>query len=348
MRIVFVDRSTKLAHVRELEKRARGGMVTSLFKVTDFLSSHGHDVTVLSDIESTGATRAGTKWLHEVWGSFDVLVCNRGVGNGYPEIDARSRVLWTHDLPHGGFIPEPSTMAAFARTVFMSRYAERVWRKYYLTIGKSVYIPNGVDKKIFYPRQKDKGYLIYASAPNRGLAKLDLIFDSIQARVKRDLRFNAFSNLQVLHPNEKTEDHNKVLSDGYGLPYDKKSIKIMDPLPQQQFADQIGKASLMIMPTPFPEICCNVILQAMVSGTPVITTGKIGSAGEWIKHKKNGMLTEFISNDYMVHIIEIVRDAVTVLNDGKLHQRMIDNAIRTKILNWDQVGVKWEKMLKRL
>ena len=79
MRILFIDRSTKLETVVDLKKKARGGMVTSLFKVTDYLSDVGHDVTVLSDIKSEGCTKSGTRWLNEIWGQFDVLVTNRAV-----------------------------------------------------------------------------------------------------------------------------------------------------------------------------------------------------------------------------------------------------------------------------
>src|SRR3990167_10438182 len=149
-------------------------MVSSLFKISDYLSSVGHQVFVLSDIQSAGKTRAGMIWTHEYYGQYDYLICNRGTHDGYPDIKARRRILWTHDLPHNGFIPEPKTIKAFAATVFMSQYAERIWRAFYPTIGRSFMIPNGVDKTLFFPRPKLPGFLIFASAPNRGLKKLPL------------------------------------------------------------------------------------------------------------------------------------------------------------------------------
>ncbi len=152
MRLLFVDNSTCLRDVLDLERHARGGMVTSLFRVTDYLSRAGHDVYVWSDIENVGVTKAGTYWVQFPHGEFDVLVANRGTGSGYPHIKARSRVLWTHDLPHSGFIPEPRNAAAFF-VVFMSHYAEMVWRMFYKDLGPSVTIPNGVDP-IFAPAEK--------------------------------------------------------------------------------------------------------------------------------------------------------------------------------------------------
>jgi glycosyltransferase involved in cell wall biosynthesis len=338
---MFMDRSTKLEHVRELERKARGGMVTSLFKVSDYLANAGHDVTVFSDIASTGRTKFGTKWLDEYWGEYDVLVTNRGIGCGYSDIRAKRRILWTHDLPHSGFIPEPKNMMAYDRVVFMSRYAENVWRLFFKTIGKSVFIPNGVDKTIFYPRQKHYDRLIFASAPNRGLDKLPLILDSIRSRLNGGYALSAYSSLAKLHPGEGEDKFDYT-------PIEESDVDLMDPVPQDVFANKLGQASLMIMPTGYPEICSNAVLQSLVSGTPVITTGHLGATPEWIKHRKNGMLTISLPHDYMIHVIEMVRNIVTVLESKKLHDRLIRGALKTKVLTWDEVGAKWEKMLKRI
>lgn len=351
MRILFLDRTTDLETIHDLKTKGRGGMVTSLFKVSDYLASAGHDVTVLSDIKRAGVTDAGTKWLDDHCDEYDVLITNRSIGAGYSDIRAKHRVLWTHDLPHSGFIPEPKNMAAYDRVVFMSRYAERIWRTFYKTIGKSVLIPNGVDKEVFYPRPKTMDKMIYASAPNRGLDKLPLILDSIRSRVelRREVwdglpgfcELDAFSNLAKLHPGESNDNFNYT-------PVEESEVNLCDPVPQDVLANKLGEAGLMILPTAYPEICSNIVLQSLVSGTPVITTGGLGSVPEWVKHKKNGMLTQFYPHDYMIHIIEMVRNAETVLSNGKLHKKLIEGAVRTKVLDWNEVGAKWERMLKRV
>lgn len=350
MRICFLDRSTKLETVNDLETRARGGMVTSLFKVSDYLSQQGHKVSVISDIKVQGTTKKGVLWWdcgdgrnpwYEQREPFDFLVCNRGVG-GF-DIQAKHRILWTHDLPHAGQIPEPKNIKAFS-VVFMSEYAERIWRYYYRDIGKSFYIPNGVDKSIFYPRQKDLGYLIYASAPNRGLKRLPLIFDSIQARVKRPVYMRAYSNLAKLHPNEVDEKDD--LSETYNAVKESK-VKLCDPIPQSSLAEELGRAGLMILPSAYPEICSNVILQSLASGTPIITTGNLGSAGEWIS-RGNGALTEWQPHDYMAYTLNVVRESVRILENEKLHRKLIENATNTRIHDWSEIGQLWEKMLHRI
>lgn len=352
MKIIFIDFSTCLKSVDDLENQARGGMVTSLFKVSDGLAKKGYEVFVLSDIKKGGKTKAGVVWCakgagcHLKWYDWDFLVCNRGIGEGYTGIKAKHRILWTHDLPHNGFIQTPKMIKAFSATVFMSRYAERIWKDFYKDIGRSFLIPNGIDKSLFYRGgSKDNKFLIFGSAPNRGLKRLPLIFDAINARVKGPLKMKAYSNMAKMHPNEAAMEHD------YALEYEtinKSAIKLCDPVPQIMFARQLQIAGLMVLPTDYPEICSNTILQSLACGTPVITTGKLGSACEWVKHKKNGMLTKYQVHDYMVHTLEMVRNAVWVLENNDRHAEMCENAAKTKILSWEDVGEKWGRMFRKL
>ena len=356
MRILFIDFSTKLESVNDLVSRGRGGMVTSLFKVSDALSQFGHDVSVFSDIKRDGITDAGVVWLgtegteiktYGVKKDFYVHVCKRGNGDGYARIKAKHRVLWTHDLPHNGFARNPDLFGAFSRVVFMSRYAERVWRTFFRQIGKSVIIPNGVDKEIFKPTSKSHGMMIYCSAPNRGLSRLPLIYEALKHRVSNDLTMMAFSNMAKLHPNEVRDE----VKDGFSLAYKdcrESGIDLRDPVPQTELAKHLSAADLMIIPTDYPEICSNIILQSLACGTPVITTGGLGSAEEWVKHGRNGMLTQFHPVDYMVYTVEMVRNAVSVLENRDRLNRMQRAAAKTKIFTWQKIGAQWNKMLRKL
>lgn len=333
-------------------------MVSSLFEVTNYLADQGHVVHVYSDIESPGITLAGVMW----WNikkdadsvasfSFDVLVMNRGVDGGHDHINARHRVLWTHDLPHSGFSPNPKTLRAMSAVVFMSRYAERIWRTFYKDIGKSFLIPNGVDPGVFYYCEedaKDFRYIIFASAPNRGLKRLPFIFDSIRSRIGADIYMRAYSNLGALHPNEVGKD---APDDGFSDIYNQlgeSAIDRRDPIPQPLLASELRRAGLMILPSDYPEICSNTVLQALKCGVPIITTGQLGSAGEWVRHGFNGMLTTYQPHDYMVYQLEIIRAAVQILDNAGLHRRMVRNAAMTHVYSWEDIGARWEKMLCRL
>jgi glycosyltransferase involved in cell wall biosynthesis len=347
MKIMFIDRSTKLQTIGDLQTRARGGMVSSLFAISDGLSGLGHDVTVLSDVAQPGVTRFGTKWINEFNDEpVDVLVCNRGLGVGYPEVQAKRRILWTHDLPHNGFIPNPKTACAFSGVVYMSQFAKRIWHTFYHTLStpRSFVIPNGVNKELFYPREKTPDYLVYISNPNRGLERLPLIYEATRTRLRRDIRMRAYSNGAVLHPNEG-EDHNELKYKSC----QEAGIELMDPVPQHELAEELGKASAMVLPSNYPEICSNAVLQSLACGTPIFTTGRLGATPEWVRHGRNGMLTHFFPHDYMVYQLEMVRNLVEVLNNPRLHRQMIRRAALTRgIYTWDQIVQQWNVMLKKL
>jgi glycosyltransferase involved in cell wall biosynthesis len=352
-RVLFYDESTKLQTVTDLETKPRGGMVSSLFLVSDYLSCHGCEVTVFSDIETTGVTTAGTRWTNRSEdydaGNFDVLVCNRGTGSGHPGIKAKHRILWTHDLPHVGFIPNPKTIKAFACTVFMSRYAEGIWRTMYPDIGKSVYIPNGVDKNLFYPRKKDFHRIIFCSHPNRGLKRLPFIFDAVKSRIKTPIRLTAYSRLNsAMYPHDGAmADHTDEFWFGHINP-DTEGFEQLDPIPQAQLAEEIGKSGLMILPTAYPEICSNTVLQALASGVPIVTTGRLGSACEWIKDGDNGILTKYHPQDYVTYLVEIIRGAVKILENRKYHEKLSRNAAKTKIFTWEEIGSQWLRLITKL
>jgi hypothetical protein len=74
----------------------------------------------------------------------------------------------------------------------------------------------------------------------------------------------------------------------------------------------------------------------------------MGATCEWVKHRKNGMLTTFRRNEYMIHTLQMVRNAVEVLENEFLHKRLMYGARNTKVYTWEEIGKKWERLLKRL
>lgn len=360
MKILFTDFSTCLNSVDELKTRARGGMVSSLRILPDVLSKLNNEIAVWTDVKTGGMTENGVRWYtlddfdEVVRQKWDFLIHNRGIGSGFTEVNARHRILWTHDLVHGGHAPNPEHLRALSATVFMSRYSEWTWRLFYRQIGKSYLIPNGVDRDLFYPREKDLNYLIYISAPNRGLHRLGIIFNTIKQRIERPIMFNAYSNMAVLHPADTEAQKGYVpQEDGgeaHGTTYksnEQLGVNVLDPIPQMELAEELGKAGLMIMPTGYPEICSNSVLQALASGTPIVTTGNMGATCEWVKDGWNGILTTTHLEDYMVYLMEVTRGAVKILENEKLHRKMIKNAAKTKgLYTWAEIGMAWQRMLK--
>lgn len=327
--------------------------MSSLRKVPDALSQLGHEVAVLSDIEQPGKTQAGVYWyskrmvapafLEDAW---DVLVANRSIYDGFPDCISRRRVLWTHDLPHPGFIKNPRLMQHF-HTVFMSRYAEWVWRLHYPMIRKSSIIPNGVNVDLFHTAgEKDLDHVVFISNPNRGLHRLPVIAESVNGKIGRALRWEAYSNQAILHPMEG-DCNNEGSRDNFGdMAIKGSGVDLKDPVSQPELAGVLQSAGLMVLPTGYPEICSNAVLQALACGVPIVTAD-IGSVGEWVRSGKNGYLTQSRLHDYFVYLVEIARAVVNIISDKETHKKLIRGAAATGgIYSWEQIGAKWDRMLK--
>ena len=149
MQVLFVDLS-----IDNIQDNPVGGRVGSLKRITEYLSKY-MDVDVFYNGYTTYVDHVF--YFNELYKyEYDVIVFNRGIGNGLPDVKAKNRILWVHDLPHSGFIPNPKTAAALT-VVNMSKYGDFVWRKFYRHIKKSIIIPNGVDE--YFNCRKSQGRL---------------------------------------------------------------------------------------------------------------------------------------------------------------------------------------------
>lgn len=350
MKIIFVDLTTKLNSFHDLETKGRGGMVSSLYLLPNALSQIGHKVFVLSDSKQGGLTKHGVMWAVEsdmewlVKVEFDFIVLNRQTyGDCFDEIKAKHRILWVHDMVHGGWILNPEKIKTLSAVVFMSEYSRETWNAYYRNLpSKQFIVPNGIDKSLFYPQPKDLDQMIFFSAPNRGLEHLPIILETAKAATSRDLKLIAFSNMKKLHPQEK---------DKFGEIYENvksRGVDLRDPLPQFEIAGHVRRFGLMIKPNDYAETCSNTTLQSLAAGTPVVT-GPTGADKEWVKTGFNGVVTKHALRDGPLFVMEMCRGVVDILKDRKKHERMIKNAPKTKgLFTWEEIGGFWSRCLTRV
>lgn len=314
------------------------GRLTCLYNVSERLSDYGHTVEVVGR-HPRFITSRGVTWCNELRGDYDALVSVRGY-TAAPEVTAKKRILWVRDLPHSGFCPEPEKLAG-VQVVALSHYGARIWKDFYHTIGNVKVIPNGVDKKKFRVMplyERNPKLFIFASNPNRGLDRLPLIFETLRMQFP-DAHLIAFSDRETLHPGE-TGDY----ADTYKR-CQKAGIDLRPPLPPGGLSHWMRVAGAMVMPTDYPEICSNTVLQALACGCPVITTGRLGATAEWIQNGKNGLLTEYQKHDYQIFDLETTRLMAQVAAGGKPWQDLCRGAAKTPVWSWDNVAREWEGIL---
>lgn len=350
MRILFIDLTTGLDSFLDLKTRGRGGMVSSLLLLPDALSKLNNECFVFSDSKSGGTTARGTTWLIDAdWEwiakqKWDFLILNRQTyGEGFPDLHSKHRVLWTHDMVHSGWAPNPERLKMLSATVFMSAYSEETWRAYYKDIGRSFQIPNGVDRELFKPGAKDWDSMIYLSAPNRGLAHLPVILDTVREATKREIKLTAFSNMATMHPKEPGEKFSGMYEEVKAA-----GVDLRDPVPQEVIAGHLARAGLMVKPSDFAETCSNTTLQSLSCGTPIITSA-VGADKEWVLHRRNGMIQKHTLADGPLFILEFCRDVIEVLQNPRLHDCMVRSAPQSLgLFTWEEIGQKWNRMFNQI
>lgn len=338
-RVAFVDRSENGVTGEASLRGPINGRLTCLHNVTKYLAGRGHQIEVLGR-HPRFTTEAGVLWNDRWQGSYDTLVFLRGLGDGEPAIDAGKRILWVRDLPHSGFCSEPGKLKS-VQVVALSKYAERIWRSYYRQIKKCVVIPNGVDTRVFKRgpiSARNRKLFLFASNPNRGLDRLPLIFESVHA-VDPEIQMVAFSDRETLHPGE-TGDY----ADATRKCVDK-GIDVRAPVSAERLAWWMQTAGAMVLPSDYPEICSNVVLQALACGLPIITTGRMGATVEWVKDGVNGRLTQFDKRDYQIYDLEIARHMLDLAKKPAEWASLCYGAEDTDVPSWEDIGRKWERLI---
>lgn len=337
-KVVIVDQSANGIKDANSLNGPLNGRLTCIKSVTQELQ-RTFDVTVLGKHEGF-YDDAGVLWdSRAIEDNYDALVLVRGYGSGLPEIDAKKRFLWVRDLPHSGFCPEPELLK-YATVVALSEYGAKIWKAFHPQIDRIKIIPNGVDDKVFRLSGggRERKLLLYASAPNRGLDRLPSIFETLK-ELHPSLRLVAFSNLKKLHPGESGEYedvYQKCLDAG---------IELRDPVSHKELAKWMQAATAMVMPTDFPEICSNTVLQALACGLPIVTTGKLGATPEWVKDGENGVLTRFQRHDYQIFDLEIIRACHKLLSDDMFFSGIERGARYTPVPSWKEVAGRWASLL---
>jgi len=327
--------------------RPTGGILNSLTLIPEYLASKGHEVYVNSTYEKDEIVN-GVYYVKtgQSIGKWDITVFNRNI---LPkdfiqyshEIGAKV-VWWLHDIVQLTYLKDDA-FKQVDKIIALSNYCKQTYTDFYDIKPELVaVIPNGVDKKIFYPSTtpRNKDLVITASALVKGFLPLPTVFDNMK-RHRLDLDFRIFSS-QQLHGMTNTKEQQAFLDN-----MERQGAHVYHPVSQNVLAHLFRQARMLLMPNSYPEICSNLLLQAQASGCPVVTSD-IGSAPEFIENNVTGVYTSrYKPHDLFSWIVEYTNKALDVLLDDKYHANLVVNSPRD-VKSWEEIGELWEKELLQL
>lgn len=347
MRLLFVDQTTGHNPLK-INEKPTGGTLTSLTLIPEYLASKGHDVYVMSTFghheDINGVHYIDDKENIPIW---DVVVFNRNVlPKDFIEYNRQINakiIWWLHDIVDLRYLKDDSYKYV-THIVALSDYCKKTFSDFYeIPQDKFSVIPNGVDKKLFYPgkyEDRNPNLYIMASALIKGFIPIEAVHNNLE-RLNPNLDLRIYSN-QALH-----NLTNSPVQEGFLNAMRDKGASVYQPVSQPVLAGIMRKAWCLLMPNSYPEICSNLLLQARASGLPVLTSD-IGANPEFIENNVTGaMTTKFKPIDNYSWIVEYARLACALYVNKEAHKKISENA-PNGVKSWDEIGEEWNVLLQNV
>jgi glycosyltransferase involved in cell wall biosynthesis len=247
----------------------------------------------------------------------------------------------------GGDVPgtQPEQMATYHK--LCKPLIKKVWRGAAYVVANSkglqdlaretmpdreiLMIPNGVDVSVFKPSPKktrhDEIKLLYVGRLSYE-KRLDLLIEALA-----NLKDNSWQLTIVGEGPVRKELEKKVQTHGL-----QDRITFAGWIDREELPATYGKADLFVFPSN-SEGMPNVVLEAMASGLPVITT-KIRGCEELVKHEENGLLIEPDNQAKLETALKrVLIDEGTRIKFGQASIK------RAHEFSWDEVARKYHDLL---
>jgi glycosyltransferase involved in cell wall biosynthesis len=197
---------------------------------------------------------------------------------------------------------------------------------------KVVYIPNGVDGNIFFPGKKiinNKFKVLYIGRISRE-KNIKMLIRAIKQMPEIN---NINLECEIVGRGPQEKELLKMVGD---LKIDS-IIKFSGWLDREETPDKFKEADVFILPSK-SEGMPNVVLEAMASGLPVITTDISGNQ-ELIENDKNGILVND-SNQLTEALIKLIKYP-------ELRNRFSQSSLeKSKKYNWEKVAQQYLEICK--
>lgn len=179
---------------------------------------------------------------------------------------------------------------------------------------KSIYLPNGINLKQFYPNNKSnlqKPIKLLCVGRLESQKNYGMLLESISGlNVELTIVGTGQLKFQLLQKAKKT-----------GIP-----LKIVDMIPHNEISSIYKKADIFVMPS-LTEGNPKALLEALASGLPTVGT-KVSGINEIIVNRENGLLSSLKSSEIRKNILELI-------SDKKLREKLAKNARESMIAHHD-------------
>lgn len=182
--------------------------------------------------------------------------------------------------------------------------------------NKIIYLPNAVDTRIFYPKEKLDDIILYVGriTPDKGLHVLLRSLSYVKTPV----------HLEIIGPFDGNSDYCHTILSLIETENRKGEHKIryLGSINHAKLIESYQKASIFVLPSLFEPFGI-VILEAMSCETPVVST-YAGGIPEVVKNGENGILVPVNSPLKLAEAIEyLLRDKDTRIKFGKAGRKWV-------------------------
>jgi glycosyltransferase involved in cell wall biosynthesis/SAM-dependent methyltransferase len=333
-----------------------GGSEMAAIQMTKRLAEKGHRVRVFSSCGQHGeGIYDGVEYYisekyHDI--KCDVLIVSRyapALDENY-RINAKVRLLWTHDVYPKGF-SRTQALRADKILVLSQWHKQNVMKTCSFVHENQLYVTrNGIDLSRFeqdIPRNTQKA--VYSSSPDRGLPALLRAWPKIRERVPTaELHvFYGFENWEFAARASNDKDQLQLINE---LKDEMKRLESMGVhyrgrMPQQDLAREFKSAGAWLYPTWFTETSCITAMEAQAAGLRIVTS-PIAALTETIGPRGTMIAGDWLSPDYQAKFVdEAVKALSAPVDDPKRCQ--VEN-YAFKNFSWDGVAEEWDAMMRQM
>lgn len=309
-----------------------GGSEAMMILRAHALAELGHEVTCFAPGNTIAHEHLGVVWTSlPSWPmrganydfgieGFDVLVSLRRSGWGNitnPPV----RALWAND--QDCYDIEGAVESGECNLIItISEHQKWLYQRKHPSLPDGVFLVSsaGVEFDAYTPAtSKDRNLCLYSSTPERGLRQLIRIWPWINKNVP-DARLKVTGGFELYGA---SPERAIKLSEGlYGTISYMDNIEYLGPIPRSELIELQQRASLLIYPSIYDEMCCITALEMHAAGCAIVTTDR-GALSERVRDGVDGYLipgspgTPAYDEYFVERVIELLRDSDKCHEMGK-------------------------------